>query len=208
VKRASLLVLVLIAASCANESARKPPAGVFSFGAPVSEALDPDVAFLGDDCLACHSADLIRQQRLTDKQWAKSLEKMRTWGAPTEQDNVEPLLLHLVAAHSRDAGSFVPQTLSADEARSLFVREADGGFSGGDAGRGRALYGDRCAPCHADDARGGTMGVALAGRHCLDRAFELAAIIRAGRGRMPAYEDATDAEVADVLAYLRSLPAY
>jgi len=26
--------------------------------------------------------DLIRQQRLTDKQWAKSVEKMRGWGAP------------------------------------------------------------------------------------------------------------------------------
>jgi len=204
VRRATALIVALAATSCAQEPVRRaPPSGVPAYGAS-----DPEAALLGDDCLACHSGDLIRQQRLTDQQWAKSLEKMRAWGAPTEDDSVEPLLSHLVSVGARDAGAFVPLTLSAADAASLFTRQPDGAFSGGDEARGRALYVDRCSPCHADDARGGTMGVALAGTHVLDRASDLAAVVRAGRGRMPAYEDTTDADVADYLAYLRSLPAH
>lgn len=49
------------------------------------------------------------------------------------------------------------------------------------------------------------MGVALAGTHVLVRALDLAAIVRAGRGRMPGFEVATNADIADYLAYLRSL---
>lgn len=194
----AVLALVFVAASCAARSAPR---------APASTAPDPDVAILGNDCLACHTGDLIRQQRLTEKQWRKSLDKMRTWGAPTEDDEVEPLLAHLAATASRDAAPPARQTISADEAASLFVREADGGLAGGNAARGRALYADRCAPCHADDAKGSATGVALAGRKVLDRASAVAAVVRAGRGRMPDYADTTDAELADLLAYLRSLPA-
>jgi mono/diheme cytochrome c family protein len=169
-------------------------------------AADPDAATLGDDCLACHTGDMVRQQRLTDKQWAKTVDKMRTWGAPTEDENVAPLVARLVATHPADAGPYVPLTIPAEVAAALFVGQPDGAFSGGDAGRGHALYSDRCAPCHADDAGGGEMGVALAGRHILDRASDLAAVVRAGRGRMPGDESTTDAELADLLAYLRSLP--
>jgi mono/diheme cytochrome c family protein len=50
------------------------------------------------------------------------------------------------------------------------------------------------------------MGVALAGRHVLDRAPDFARAIRSGRGRMPEYPDTTDAEIADMMAYVRSLP--
>ena len=32
-------------------------------------------------CLACHAADLVCQQRLTEKQWAASVNKMIGWGA-------------------------------------------------------------------------------------------------------------------------------
>jgi mono/diheme cytochrome c family protein len=198
-----VLAVILAAAACVAEPARRAPASAI----PASGAPDTDAAILGDDCLACHTGDLIRQQRLNDKQWRKTLDKMRTWGAPTEDESVEPLLTQLVAVGARDAGPFHSQILSAGEAASLFVRQPDGQFAGGDAKRGSALYADQCAPCHADDAKGGTMGIALAGRHVLDRAPDLAAIVRAGRGRMPAYEGATDTDIADYLAYLRSLSA-
>ncbi len=202
-KRAFVLAATLVAAACVGEPVHRTPApGVIVSGAP-----DADAAILGDDCLACHTGDLIRQQRLTDKQWTKTLDKMRTWGAPTEDESVEPLLTHLVEIGAHDAGPFHPQVLSVDEAASLFARQPDGAFAGGDAKRGSTLYADQCAPCHADDAKGGTMGVALAGQHVLDRASDVAAIVRAGRGRMPAFEDATDADIADHLAYLRSLSA-
>jgi len=160
------LALVLVAA-CTPATVQHVP----QTAPPAPRAVD--TAFLKNDCVACHTADMVAQQRLTDKQWPKSVDKMRGWGAPTEDDEVQP----------------------------------DGKLAGGNATRGRDLYADRCAPCHADDARGGTMGVALAGRHVLDRAPDFARAIRSGRGRMPEYPDTTDAEIADMIAYVRSLPA-
>ena len=196
---------ITFAALCAFAgctTARQAPAP-----APAPSSQVPDTAFLKNDCLACHTADLVAQQRLTDKQWPKSLDKMRGWGAPTEDDEVQPLLTSLMGVASRDAGPFAPRTLSAHDAAQLFTVEPDGKLAGGDATKGRDLYADRCAPCHADDARGGTMGVALAGRHVLDRAADFARAIRAGRGRMPEYPDTTDAEIAAMLAYVRSIKA-
>ncbi|HYH07756.1 MAG TPA: hypothetical protein VEK11_11935 [Thermoanaerobaculia bacterium] len=32
-------------------------------------------------CYACHASDLLAQQRLTEKQWTASVEKMVRWGA-------------------------------------------------------------------------------------------------------------------------------
>ncbi|HEX4824147.1 MAG TPA: c-type cytochrome [Candidatus Polarisedimenticolaceae bacterium] len=173
----------------------------------VPESHPVDTAFLKNDCVACHTADLVAQQRLTDKQWPKSVDKMRGWGAPTEDDEVQPLLAGLLGVASRDAGPYVPKTISAHEAAQLFTTAPDGKLGGGDVKKGRDLYADRCSPCHADDARGGTMGVALAGRHVLDRAPDFARAIRAGRGRMPEYPETTDAEIADMIAYLRSIKA-
>jgi mono/diheme cytochrome c family protein len=192
---------LLAAAACA-------PAKVERVAQVAPHAPGPvDTAFLENDCLACHTADLVAQQRLTDKQWPKTLDKMRTWGAPTEDDEVKPLLASLVRVASRDFAPYVPQTISAREAAQLFAAEPDGKLAGGDATRGRDLYADRCAPCHAADAHGSATGVALAGRHVLDRAPGFARVIRSGRGRMPEYPDTTDAEIADMIAYVRSLPA-
>lgn len=196
---AAALALVVVTA-CTRATVERMPQAAPPAPRPV------DTAFLNNDCLACHTADLVAQQRLTDKQWPKSLDKMRGWGAPTGDDEVQPLLASLVRVASRDAGPYVPQTISVHQAAKLFAAEPDGKLAGGDATRGRDLYTDRCAPCHAADARGSTMGVALAGRHVLDRAPDFARAIRSGRGRMPEYPDTTDAEIADMMAYVRSLP--
>lgn len=200
-RSAAVLLALVVVAGCTPATVVHVPQAAPPAPHPV------DTAFLKNDCVACHTADLVAQQRLTDKQWPKALDKMRGWGAPTEDPEVQPLLASLVGVASRDAGPYVPRTISAHEAAQLFAAEPDGKLSGGDATRGRTLYADRCAPCHAADARGGTMGVALAGRHVLDRAPEFARAIRSGRGRMPEYPDTTDAEIADMIAYVRSLPA-
>ncbi len=41
-------------------------------------------------CYACHAADLLAQQRLNEKQWTASVDKMIRWGAnvPPEQKSV------------------------------------------------------------------------------------------------------------------------
>jgi len=205
VRGAGVLVLSLLACGCALERGRETPA-------PPAASLPHEVEQAGvesfrNDCLACHSEDLVRQQRLTKAQWAKNLDKMRGWGSPTEPENIEALTTYLAAAFHREAGSYAPETIPAEKVPALFDALPDGPFGGGDRERGRALYADRCAPCHGDDARGGEMGTALAGRLCLDRAAEIAEIVRVGRARMPGNEETTDAEVRDLLAYLRSLPA-
>lgn len=197
--RAALLCLALLTTSCAVERSREQP----PLPAPAESA---GAGILRNDCLACHTEDLIRQQRLTPAQWAKTIDKMRKWGSPTEPEDVEALTAYLASSYSSDTGPYLPETLSAKKTAAVFEALPDGPFSGGDREGGRLLYGDRCAPCHGDDGRGGEMGVGLLGRHVIDRAREFAAVVRAGRARMPGYEEATDVEVAALLAYLRTLP--
>jgi len=58
-------------------------------------------------CLRCHSADMLAQQRLTEKQWTAGVEKMVRWGAVvSEQDKAR-----IIAYLSRNFGpdnAFVP----------------------------------------------------------------------------------------------------
>lgn len=172
--------------------------------APAPPATSPGLEIVRNDCLTCHSEDLLRQQRLTRAQWAKTIEKMHTWGAPTEPENVETLTAYLASTYGLDAAPFVPQTLGTDEAAALFGPPSDGALAGGDRERGLALYGDQCSACHEEGGRGGPDGVALAGRRILDLPADFLSVLRTGRGRMPDYSGMTDAEAADLLAYLRS----
>jgi hypothetical protein len=49
-------------------------------------------------CLQCHSSDILRQQRLTEKQWTAAVEKMIKWGAVVKDDE-KPLLMAYLAKH-------------------------------------------------------------------------------------------------------------
>ncbi|HEV8268074.1 MAG TPA: hypothetical protein VGR00_07575 [Thermoanaerobaculia bacterium] len=55
-------------------------------GKPIAEAA----------CLKCHSADMVLQQRLTEKQWAKEIDKMAGWGAELPEEKKPALLGYLV----------------------------------------------------------------------------------------------------------------
>jgi Quinohemoprotein amine dehydrogenase A, alpha subunit, haem binding len=46
-------------------------------------------------CYACHSADIIVQQRLTPKQWTASVEKMIRWGAVVPEKDKQPVIDYL-----------------------------------------------------------------------------------------------------------------
>lgn len=58
-------------------------------------------------CYQCHSADLLAQQRLTEKQWTAAVEKMVRWGAnvPPEQKTV---VIAYLAKHFGPENAFVP----------------------------------------------------------------------------------------------------
>lgn len=80
----------------------------------------------------------------------------------------------------------------------------------GDAGNGKAVYlADGCFECHGRVGEGGYFNYpapALAQIRFPLEAFK--AIVRLGPNDMPAYAPAvlSDAELADIYAYLRSLP--
>jgi cytochrome c5 len=59
-------------------------------------------------CLNCHSADVVRQQRLTEKQWAASLAKMSGWGAEVPESRKASLLAYLVRNFGPDNDRFQP----------------------------------------------------------------------------------------------------
>src|SRR5207244_1450424 len=75
--------------------------------------------------------------------------------------------------------------------------------AGGATVRGQALYEVACAKCHGAEGTGTALGVNIADRPLLFRAAEFAEVVRKGRGRMPAAAQASDADVAGLLAFLR-----
>ena len=59
-------------------------------------------------CLHCHSADMIRQQRLTEKQWTAELTKMAGWGAVVPEDQKAALIAYFVEHFGPDNDRFQP----------------------------------------------------------------------------------------------------
>ncbi len=59
-------------------------------------------------CLSCHSADMVRQQRLTEKQWTAEIIKMAGWGAPVRESERDILIAYLVRNFGPDNDRFEP----------------------------------------------------------------------------------------------------
>jgi mono/diheme cytochrome c family protein len=157
-----------------------------------------------NNCLACHAEALLLQQRLTLKQWAAVVKKMQGWGAPIEPEHVDALVTHLATRYASTA-RYQPAVVDARRAAAALAPLPDGPFKAGDAKKGQAAYGVACAGCHGADGHGSATGVNLSDRPLLWRAAEFAAITRAGRGRMPAFTTLSDADLAGILVYLRTL---
>lgn len=58
-------------------------------------------------CYACHSADLLVQQRLTPKQWTATVEKMMRWGADVKEKDKQVVIDYL-ARNFPPSNRFVP----------------------------------------------------------------------------------------------------
>ena len=69
---------------------------------------DPVKGVADAACLSCHSADLIRQQRLNAKQWTANVDKMIGWGAPVPEDQKAALVAYLTAHFGPDNDRFEP----------------------------------------------------------------------------------------------------
>ena len=59
-------------------------------------------------CLPCHSGDILRQQRLTEKQWTAVLTKMAGWGAELSDTDRVVLMPYLVSQFGPENDRFQP----------------------------------------------------------------------------------------------------
>ena len=209
----ALALSAALAGACKGNHEAAPPVPVpapVPVPVPSAAPILPEAAahaLIVDNCLSCHTEEMIAQQRLTQKQWEGVVKKMHGWGAAVEPENIDPLVAYLAATYGPSAGSYRVPTISAAEAAAALAPQPDGPFAGGDAKRGAVTYHELCATCHAENARGAALGVALADRPLLYRAADFAHTIRLGRGRMPAFRepDLPNPQLADLLAHLRTL---
>lgn len=205
------LAMALVGCPDKNEGANAGPdasadasADAGDGAAATATALDGK-KLVRDACLSCHTEHMLAQQRLTPAQWQKTVGKMVIWGANLEPKEIDPVVAYLVSTSGLDAapGPFVPDTVPAGDALTEIAALPDDPFPPGDIERGKALFVNKCSACHGSDARG-ALGVALVDKPFLYRAVEFSRTVRRGRGKMIAIP-LSDAEIGDVLAYLRSL---
>jgi hypothetical protein len=94
-----------LAQSAKPDSEDKRP----SLGTQLSSLpIGPGKALAGKACLRCHSADILRQQRLSEKQWTASVTKMIGWGAEIPEDKKAELIAYLARNFGPDNDRFRP----------------------------------------------------------------------------------------------------
>lgn len=196
-----LLATAMTVAACSKEKEKAPPPPPAT-DAAVATTFDGETV-VKNGCLSCHAEDMLAQQRLTPAQWTKVVTKMQGWGANVEPHEVGPLATWLATRYGVDAGAWEAPTAKPNEVAAELDRTDDGPFANGDAERGKTLFVDKCSGCHGADARG-HIGVMLVDRPLLWRAADVANVVRRGRGKMTP-TPLSDAQIADVLAHLRSL---
>jgi cytochrome c oxidase cbb3-type subunit 3 len=161
---------------------------------------------LQENCLICHTEDMIASQRLTPAQWKTEVEKMVNWGAPLPREATGPLIDYLARRYSDREATTAPNRAALEEVDSLEV-SADRGApasAAGEPSRGERLYAANCATCHGPTALGGDLGPALVGKPILDHSREYDRIIDQGLRRMPGFRlIMSRRDQGDVLAWLR-----
>ncbi len=161
-----------------------------------------------ENCLICHSADLITTAHLTPKQWKTEVEKMVGWGSPLPKDAQGTLIDYLSAEYP--AGGVAPKIeflRHGDAEASVRLDDPKAHPVKGDPTRGQAAYVKNCANCHGNDGQGAELGPNLVEKPVLYRLDDYAKVVRKGRGRMPGFASLVNAEAeSDILIWLRSRP--
>jgi hypothetical protein len=86
-----------------------PPEDLPVVGTQLGELPAGPMKALADQaCLHCHSADMIRQQKLTEKQWTAEVTKMSGWGAVVPEDQKAALIVYLTEHFGPENQSFNP----------------------------------------------------------------------------------------------------
>lgn len=161
---------------------------------------------LEENCLICHTEDMISGQRLTAVQWKAEVDKMLGWGAPLPKEAATPLVEYLAKRYSDREAPPVPTRARLKDVDSYEVKGGRGGPVPGDVdlAHGEKLYTANCATCHGPTALGADLGPALVGKAILDHPDDYHRIVNQGLRRMPGTRLIMNAkDQADVLAWLR-----
>jgi hypothetical protein len=67
------------------------------------------------ECLECHEARIILQQRLSKAAWTKEVDKMTKWGAVVDPADHDALIDYLSTNFSPDKPPYQPQRTSLDK---------------------------------------------------------------------------------------------
>ena len=59
-------------------------------------------------CLTCHAPDIVRQQRLSEKQWTANVTKMIGWGAELPENREAELIRYLASNFGPGNRAFQP----------------------------------------------------------------------------------------------------
>jgi ubiquinol-cytochrome c reductase cytochrome c subunit len=157
-----------------------------------------------ENCLICHSEEMITSQRLTAAQWKAEVEKMVGWGSPVPREQQPALVDYLAETFSDRAPASSPGRTTYRDALARLLPEPRNAGAPGDARRGEKLYAVNCASCHGPDAQGAELGPNLVERPVLLRATDYDEVVRDGRRRMPGFRTALSrAQESDILAWLR-----
>ena len=159
-----------------------------------------------ENCLICHTEDVIAGQRLTPIQWKAEIDKMVNWGSPLPKEAELPLIDYLARRYSNRTA---PTLAVRAPLRKVGSLELPGpGRTGtpinGDPEHGSRVYNANCATCHGQTGLGGDMGPSLAGKAILAHPREYDQILKQGLRRMPGFQTTmTNKDQADVLAWLQ-----
>jgi hypothetical protein len=93
-----LAVLLCAAAPTANETSDAQTKALLEGQLPD----DPGRPLVQGKCLLCHSAEYITQQRLTEGQWQKTVDKMRKFGTPATDDEAKAMVAYLARYWTTD----------------------------------------------------------------------------------------------------------
>jgi mono/diheme cytochrome c family protein len=154
-----------------------------------------------ENCLICHSQELVTQQRLTAKQWKSEVEKMIGWGAPVPPDQIQALTDYLT-------GEFPATRVREPQRRAplaeLEVNRERVSAVAGDPIPGERLYMTHCSTCHGPAGQGAELGPNLVEKPFLLEPGSFQSVVKDGRNRMPGFAAVLSSEQsAHILVWLR-----
>jgi cytochrome c1 len=110
VRRAAVIVLTLVAVIAAGATKKRP---LYDSNLPVlgtkfhSLPAGAGKQLVEASCFPCHSADMLVQQRLSDKQWTTEVDKMIRWGAVVKDSDKAAMIAYLSKSFG-PANKFTP----------------------------------------------------------------------------------------------------